>query len=160
MNVSLPTSLKKYLPQYGPLLFHVLFPLLVSLLFGALLFSATVMGNLVTTLIAFGLDPLRAQFIAPLIMVAGSAFTWAVWTQRKTGVIVGAGRVFSFTYPVGFVQLEMRPVPAPAGTVESRKAAARVPTCILIGALALMRMQVCTRAAALSDSTVPARSCT
>jgi len=138
MNVSLPSSLKKYLPQYGPLLFHVLFPLLVSLLFGALLFSATVMENLVTTLIAFGLDPLRAQFIAALIMVAGSAFAGAVWNQRKAGAIVGAGIVFSFTYLVGFVQLEMRPVRDPAGTLESLNAAALVHTCILIEALALL----------------------
>jgi enterochelin esterase-like enzyme len=134
MNVSLPSSLKKYLPKYGLLLL----PLLVSLLVGALLFRAPVMGNLVTTLIDFGLDPLRAEFIAALIMVAGSAVTGALWNQRKAGAIVGAGIVFSFTYLVGFVQLEMQPVRDPAGTLESLNIAALVHTCLLIEALALL----------------------
>ncbi|HLZ80180.1 MAG TPA: alpha/beta hydrolase-fold protein [Ktedonobacteraceae bacterium] len=138
MNVSLPSSLKKYLPRYGTLMFHILFPLLVSLLFGSLLFSASVIGNLVTVLIAFGLDPLRAQFVAALIIVAGSAFTGAVWNQRKAGAIIGAAIVFSLTYLGGFVQLEMQPVRDSAGTLESLNAAALVHTCMLIEALALL----------------------
>lgn len=138
MNAFLPSSLKKYLPKYGLLLFHVLFPALVSLLVGSLLFSAPVMGNLVTILIAFGLDPLRAQFIAALIMAAGIALMGSVWNRRKAGAIIGAGVVFSFAYLVGFVQLEMHPVRDPAGALEPLNVAALVHTCLLIEALALL----------------------
>jgi hypothetical protein len=63
-------------------------------------------------------------------MAAGSAFTGAVWNQRKAGAIVDAGIVFSFAYLLGFVQLQMQPLRNPTGTVESLNAAALVHTFI------------------------------
>ncbi len=138
MKVSLFSSLKKYRLQYGLLLFHVLFPLLISLFAGLLLFNTPVMGNLVTVLIAFGLDPLRAQFIAALMIAAGSAFTGAIWTRRKASAIVGADIIFSFAYLTGFVRLEIQPVRDPVGTLEPLNIAALVHTCVLIEALALL----------------------
>src|SRR5579885_3337142 len=138
MKVSFFSSLKKYRLQYGSLLFHVLFPLLISLFAGLLLFNTPVMGNLVTVLISFGLDPLRAQFIAALMMAAGSAFIGAVWNQRKAGAILGAAIIFSFAYLTGFVRLEMQPVRDPAGTLEPLNIAALIHTSVLIEALALL----------------------
>src|SRR5579875_199921 len=138
MKVSLFSSLKKDRLQYGSLLFHVLFPLLISLFAGLLLFNTPVMGNLVTVLIAFGLDPLRAQFIAALMMAAGSAFIGAIWTRRKAGAIVGADIIFSFAYLTGFVRLEIQPVRDPVGALEPLNIAALIHTCVLIEALALL----------------------
>ncbi len=138
MRASLFSSLKNYRLQYGSLLFHVLFPLLISLFAGLLLFNTPVMGNLVTVLIAFGLDPLRAQFIAALMIVAGSAFIGAIWTWRKAGAVVGADIIFSFAYLTSFVQLEIQPVRDPAGTLEPLNIAALIHTCVLIEALALL----------------------
>lgn len=138
MDRPLPSFLKKYLPSYGPLLFQVLLPLLISLLVGLFLFSTPVMDNLITTLIAFGLDPLRAKFIGALILAGVSAFSGAIWNQRKAGAILGAGIVFTFAYLVGFVQLEMQPVRNPAGFMESLDITALLYTCLLIEALALL----------------------
>ncbi len=138
MKVSLFSSLKKYRLQYGPLLFHILFPLLLSFFVGLLLFSVPVMENLVTILISFGLDPLRAQFIAALMMAAGAAFIGAIWNQRKAGAILGAAIIFSFAYLTGFVRLELQPVRDPAGALEPLNIAALIHTCVLIEALALL----------------------
>lgn len=138
MDRTLPSFLKKYLPSYGPLLFQVLLPLLISLLAGLFLFSTPVMDNLIITLIAFGLDPLRAKFIGALILAGVSAFSGAIWNQRKAGAILGAGIVFTFAYLVGFVQLEMQPVRNPAGFMESLDITALLYTCLLIEALALL----------------------
>src|SRR5579883_1715765 len=120
MKVSFFSSLKKYRLQYGSLLFHVLFPLLISLFAGLLLFNTPVMGNLVTVLIAFGLDPLRAQFIAALMIVAGSAFIGAIWTWRNAGAVVGADIIFSFAYLSVFVRREIQPVLIPSVTLLPR----------------------------------------
>lgn len=138
MNVSASSSLKRFLQRYGLWIFHSAFPLLVALLSGLLLFKSPAMDNLVTTLIALGLDPLRAQFIAALMLAGASAFLGAIWNQRKAGAIIGSVIVFSFAYLPGFIQLEMQPVRDPAGALEPLNAAALAHTSILMEALALL----------------------
>ena len=138
MNVSPSSPFKRFLQRYGLWIFHSAFPLLVSLLFGLLLFNGAAMDNLVTTFIALGLDPLRAQFIAALLLAAASAFLGAIWNQRKAGAIIGSSIVFSFAFLLGFIRLEMQPMRDPAGTLESLNAAALAHTAVLIEALALL----------------------
>jgi S-formylglutathione hydrolase FrmB len=138
MHGAHPSFLKKCLSSYGPWMVQVLFPLLISLLVGALLFRTPVRENLMTPLISFGLDPLRAALIAALILTTVSALCGAIWNQRQAGAILGAGIVFSFAYLAGFVQLELQPVRDLAGTVEALDAGALIHTCLLMEALSLL----------------------
>ena len=51
--------------------------LFIALFSGLLLFTDGVIGGLTSTIIAIGLDPLRAQLIAALVMTAGTALLGA-----------------------------------------------------------------------------------
>jgi S-formylglutathione hydrolase FrmB len=117
-------------------------PFLVSLflafLSGTLLFSNTVINGLISTLINVGLDTLRAQFIAALIMVAGTAFISATLGRHKGGALVGAGIVFLVGYLLGFLRLELQPVYDPGGLLEPLNSGALVHTSLTMTALALL----------------------
>ncbi|GAC1616529.1 MAG: hypothetical protein NVS4B7_08980 [Ktedonobacteraceae bacterium] len=112
--------------------------LLVALLGGVLLFNDAVIGDLITTVIAIGLDPLRAQLIASLIMTAGTALLGATLGRRKLGALLGAGIIFWFTYLASFIQLELQPARDPGGNLEPLKSAALVHTSFVMVALALL----------------------
>lgn len=92
--------------------------LCVTLLSAALLFNGNVMESLVTTIIDIGLDPLRAQLIATLLLTAGAALAGAAFGRRKGGAMLGGGIAFWLGYLVNFLHLEQQPVYDPAGYLE------------------------------------------
>lgn len=117
-------------------------PFLVSLflafLSGTLLFSNTVINGLTSAIINVGLDTLRAQFIAALIMTAGTAFISATLGRHKGGALVGAGIVFWVGYLLGFLRLELQPIYDPGGHLEPLNSGALVHTALTMNALALL----------------------
>ena len=92
--------------------------LCVTLLSAALLFSERIMGSLITMIIDLGLDPLRAQLIAALLLTGGAALGGAACGRRKGGAMVGGGIAFWLGYLANFLQLEQRPFYDPAGYLE------------------------------------------
>src|SRR5437016_2178942 len=109
---------------------------IVALLGGLVLFNNTVIGSLVSTIINIGLDPLRAQLIASLVMSAGAALLGAAWGRRKLGATLGAGVVFYFGYLSGFIQLELQPTHDPGVGLEALNSGALVHTSFIMLALA------------------------
>ncbi|HYT41812.1 MAG TPA: hypothetical protein VEP90_05670, partial [Methylomirabilota bacterium] len=95
-----------------------LISLAIALVSGILLFNPAVIGNASSAIIDVGLDPLRAQLIAALLLTLATAFVGAVFGRRKLGAILGAWIFFSFGYLNGFIQLEMQPTYDPGGLLE------------------------------------------
>lgn len=112
--------------------------LIIALVSGLLLFNPAVIGNLSSTIINVGLDPLRAQLIAVLIMTAVTALAGAFFGRNKLGALLGAWVVFSFGYLFGFIQLETQPTYDPGKHLEPLIMGALVHTSILMIALALL----------------------
>ncbi len=112
--------------------------LFLAFLSGTLLFSNTVINGLTSAIINLGLDTLRAQFIAALIMTAGTAFISATLGRHKGGALVGAGIVFLVGYLLGFLRLELQPVYDPGGHLEPLNSGALVHTSLTMTALALL----------------------
>src|SRR5437763_11525302 len=110
--------------------------LFLAFVSGTLLFSNTVITGLISTLINVGLDTLRAQFIAALIMVAGTAFISATLGRHKGGALVGAGIVFWVDYLLGFLRLELQPVYDPGGHLEPLNSGALFHTSFRLTSLA------------------------
>lgn len=92
--------------------------LCVTLLSAVLLFNKNVMESLVTTIIDIGLDPLRAQLIAALLLTGGAALVGAAFGRRKGGAMLGGGIAFWLGYLANFLHLEQQPVYDPAGYLE------------------------------------------
>src|SRR5438034_8515171 len=114
-----------------------LFSLAIALVSGILLFNPAVIGNASSAIIGVGLDPLRAQLIAALLLTLATAFVGAVFGRRKLGAILGAWIVFSFGYLNGFIQLEMQPTYDPGRLLEPLDMGALIHTSITMTALAL-----------------------
>lgn len=112
--------------------------LFLALLSGTLLFSNIVIVGLVSTIINIGLDTLRAQLIAALLMTAGTAFISAALGRHRGGALAGAGLVFWFGYLMGFLRLELQPVYDPGGHLEPLNNGALVHTSLMMMALALL----------------------
>src|SRR5947209_5217575 len=112
--------------------------LFIALFSGFLLFSDGVIGGLTSTIIAIGLDPLRAQLIAALVMTAGTALLGAALGRRKLGALLGAGIIFWFAYLASFIQLELQPTRDPGGNLEPLNSAALVHTSFVMVSLALL----------------------
>ena len=112
---------------------------LLGTLVGALyLFHATVIAGLTAVIISLGLDPLRSQFIAALIMTGGSALVGCMLGRRKSGASIGAGLGFGFAYLMGFIQSERAPVYDPGGLLEPLNSNLLVHTSLTMMALALL----------------------
>jgi enterochelin esterase-like enzyme len=112
--------------------------LFIALLAGILLFYHTAIDGLSSLIITMGIDPLRAQFVAALIMSAGVAFVGATLGQRKLGAIVGAGLVFYFRYLADFIQLQLKPLYDAGGHLEALNPDALTHTSFMMIALALL----------------------
>jgi enterochelin esterase-like enzyme len=112
--------------------------LIIALGSGILLFNPAVIGNVSSTIINVGLDPLRAQLIAVLIMTAATALAGAVIGRNKLGALLGALVVFLFGYLFGFIQLETQPTYDPGRHLEPLDMGALVHTSMLMVALALL----------------------
>ena len=95
-------------------------------------------GNVSSIIINIGLDQLRAQLIAALLLTLATAFFGAMLGRRKLGAILGAWIVFSFGYLDGFIQLEMQPVHDPGGLLEPLDMGALIHTSITLTSLALL----------------------
>ena len=124
---------------------------LLALLCGGLFFNTPIFSNLVSAIIGVGLDPLRAQLLAALLLAAcvalvgaaggsvvGAAGTTGAGQRRIVGAILGAGVVFCFSYLIGFIQLEIQPVRDPGGNLEPLIGGALFHTSVLMLALALL----------------------
>src|SRR5438552_15224084 len=115
-----------------------LLSLSTALVSGILLFHPTVIENVSSAIINVGLDPLRAQLIAALLLTLATAFLGAMFGRRKLGAILGAWIVFSFGYLNGFIQLELQPTYDPGGLLEPLDMGALVHTSITMTSLALL----------------------
>ncbi len=115
-----------------------LISLAIALVSGILLFNPAVIDNVSSAIIGVGLDPLRAQLIAALLLTLATAFVGAVFGRRKLGAILGAWIVFSFGYLNGFIQLEMQPTYDPGRLLEPLDMGALIHTSITMTALALL----------------------
>jgi enterochelin esterase-like enzyme len=112
--------------------------LFISLLVGSLFFHYGVADSLSSLIINMGIDPLRSQFIAALVVSAGVAFVGAALGQRALGAIIGAGLVFYFQYLAGFIQLQLKPVYDPGGHQKLLNTAALIHTSFMMMALGLL----------------------
>ncbi|MGI9057009.1 MAG: alpha/beta hydrolase [Ktedonobacteraceae bacterium] len=110
----------------------------LALLGGVVLFNNLVISNLASFIITIGLDPLRAQLIAALIMTAGAALVGAAGGRRKVGAMLGAGSMFCFSYLMAFIQLELQPFHNPGGILEPLNSDALLYTACVMLALALL----------------------
>jgi hypothetical protein len=138
MKLSSPYFPKSFkLHEKNPILLFLL-SLIVALLSGILLFQPDVMGNVSSVIINIGLDPLRAQLVAALVLTLAAAFLGAMVGRRKLGAILGAWVVFSFGYLNGFIQLEMQPTYDPGGFLEPLDMGALTHTAITMTSLALL----------------------
>ena len=110
--------------------------ILIALLGGLFLFSTSINNGLTSTVVAIGLDPQRAQFLAALLLTAGTALIGAVFGRRKFGACLGAGIVFWFGYLSGFLQLQLQTVYDPGGNSEALNVGALIHTSFVMIALA------------------------
>ena len=81
------------LDQKQSILFFLL-SLIVALVSGIVFFQPEVIDNVSSAIIAVGLDPLRAQLTAALLLTLATAFLGALIGRRKLGAILGAWIVF------------------------------------------------------------------
>ncbi|HEY4036518.1 MAG TPA: alpha/beta hydrolase-fold protein [Ktedonobacteraceae bacterium] len=126
-------SLKRTLPV---LQFFV--SLLLAVLGGVFLFQPTIFNGLTNAVISVGLDTLRSQLIAALIMTAGSALIGAVLGRRKLGAFIGAGIIFCNGFLIGFFQQQRQPLLDPGGHPEPLNAQALYGNSTIILGLGLL----------------------
>lgn len=114
------------------------FSCLLSLLCGLLLLHDPFLGRVVSFLLTTGLDPLRTQLIAALLLTLGAALITAFIVRQRVGAILGAGGAFFFGYLFGFIQLELQPVHDPGGHLEALNRSVLVHSTAIMFALALL----------------------
>ncbi|GHO73770.1 hypothetical protein KSD_15410 [Ktedonobacter sp. SOSP1-85] len=112
--------------------------LIAALLSGLFLFTNATLGTMASSIIDVGLDPLRSQLIAALIMTSLVALIGALIGRRKTSAILGAAIVFYLGYLKGFITLERQPVYDPGGHLEPLQINALINTSLIMLALALL----------------------
>jgi enterochelin esterase-like enzyme len=132
-----PSKIPFSIHQNQPILLFLI-SLIIALVSGISLINTAVIGNLSSTIINIGLDPLRAQLIAALLLTLAIALIGAVFGRRKLGATLGAWIVFSFGYLNGFIQLQVQPTYDPGGHLEPLDMGALIHTSITITALALL----------------------
>ncbi len=138
MNKALFSLLRHSSRQPGLSVVLFLISLLISLLSGALLFNTSLIGSLSSLIIQIGLDPLRAQLIAALIMMMVACLIGATLGRQRMGAIIGGGIVFCFGYLAGFIGLEQQPTRDPGGNLEPLDVGALIHTSFSMLALALL----------------------
>ncbi len=138
MKSSSKNSHKPFTPDQKQSILFFLLSLIVALVSGIVLFQPAVMDNVSSAIIAVGLDPLRAQLTAALLLTLATAFLGALIGRRKLGAILGAWIVFFFGYLNGFIQLEMQPAYDPGGLLEPLDMGALIHTSITMTSLAFL----------------------
>ncbi len=106
-------SLKHSLP-----VLQFLASLLLAMLGGIILFQSSIFNGLTNTVISVGLDTLRSQLIAALILTAGCALIGATLARGKVGAFIGAGTVFCYYFLIRFFQQQIQPRLDPGGHAE------------------------------------------
>lgn len=112
--------------------------LLVALLAGVFLLGATINDSVTTFIISTGIDQLRAQLVAALLLTAGTALVGGFVGRRKLGAILGAMVACCFGYLVGFIQLELQPAYDPGKHLLPLNVGALIHTLLVMCALALL----------------------
>src|SRR5262249_49885529 len=70
--------------------------ILLTGLAGTVLFQPNIISGPIATIIALGMDPLRSQFTASLIMTAGATLIGAALARGKFASMIGGGIVLWF----------------------------------------------------------------
>lgn len=112
--------------------------LLAAILSGIFLFNNSLMASLSAIIISMGLDPMRSQFIAALVMTMGAALIGAGLGRSKLAGVIGASAIFWFRYLNDFIQLELRPTFDPGGHLEPLDSGVLLHTSFIMMALALL----------------------
>lgn len=111
---------------------------LLALLCGILLLHDPFVGQSVSLLLAAGLDVLRAQLVAALMMTAAAALLAMFVLRKRLGAMIGASGAFFSVYLLGFLHAEQQPVYDPGGGLEPLNGAVLFHTTLLMLALALL----------------------
>jgi len=112
--------------------------LLLAVFSGVFLFSNTIRSELTSAIVSSGLDPLRAQLIAALMLTSGAACLGATLGGRREGTLLGTEIIFCYGYLAGFIQLELQPVSDPGGRLEPLNHGALIQTVLILLALAFL----------------------
>lgn len=105
--------LKRSLP-----VLRFLISLLLTICGGIFLFQSSMFNGLTSAIISLGLDTLRSQLVATLMMTAGSALIGAALGRGKLGAFVGAGIIFCNKFLISFFQHVRQPLLDPGGHPE------------------------------------------
>src|SRR5438128_206800 len=138
MKARMPSSHTWYHLKRRPSLIAPGIAFLLAFLSGVLLYSSAISGQLITIIINIGLDPLRTQLLAALVLTAGAAFIGATFGQHKEGTLLGAETIFCFGYLAGFTQLASQPVSDPGGRLEPLNHGVLIQTMLSMLALAFL----------------------
>src|SRR5258708_36980790 len=93
-----PGSARPSLFQHYAPLWRSLIGSGIALLVALFFFSPPVMTALTTPIAAVGLDPLTAELISALLLIAGAALTSAMVSRQRLGTVIGAGDTYSISY--------------------------------------------------------------
>jgi S-formylglutathione hydrolase FrmB len=125
--------------KHSPLLnWTHLISLVGALLAGLILFLGSTRNSLSAAVVATGIDPARADFIAALLLTSTAALVGAFSGQSRSGAIAGAGVAFGVCYLARFVHTALQPVHDPAGNLELLHGMALFYRSLTIAALALI----------------------
>lgn len=120
------------------LLLWFLVTIFLTWLAGTILFQPGIIRGPIAVIIAMGMDPLRARFIAALIMTASSALIGAALVRRKLASMIGSGIVLWLGFLNGFVQAQLQPALDPGGLIEPLNSAALFHNSLLILSLGML----------------------
>jgi len=126
-------SLRRSLP-----VLRFLVALLLAVLGGIIFFQPTIFNGLTSIVISVGLDTLRSQLIAALILTAGSALIGAALGRHKLGAFIGASTLFCNEFLIGFFQQQRQPILDPGGHPEPLSTQALYNNSIVILGLGLL----------------------
>ncbi len=113
--------LKRSLP-----VLRFLISLLLTICGGIFLFQSSMFNGLTSAIISLGLDTLRSQLVATLMMTTGSALIGAALGRCKLGAFVGAGIIFCNKFLISFFQHARQPLLDPGGHPRADKYASPV----------------------------------
>jgi enterochelin esterase-like enzyme len=126
-------SLKRIVP-----VLQFLVSLLLAMLAGIVLFQPTLFNGLTSVVISVGLDTLRSQLIAAMLMTAGGALIGAALGRHKLGAFIGASSIFCNGFLIGFFQQQRQPILDPGGHPEPLSSAALYNNSTIILGLGLL----------------------
>jgi S-formylglutathione hydrolase FrmB len=112
--------------------------LFAALLSGLILLGPSLTMALTNFIVSTGIDQLRAQLVAALLLTCGAAIIGGLVGRRKWGTVTGAWIAFWFGYLARFIQVEMNPAHDPGGHLEPLNVGAFIHAVSVMGALAVI----------------------